>query len=464
MSEEAAPRTAKKRRNRWAIIALVVVAVLVLGFFAVRAFQSGSSSSTSTLQTAQVTKQTMIITVSGTGQTAPVDSTNVFSTSSGKVDTVYVAVGDSVKKGAALFKLDSATLDAALLQAQAQLKQSKQGVKQANQQVEQSHVQQMQAQNTYDNLKSQPATATKPGQPTQAQQLQVAEEQLEVANLGVVSANAGLHTAYANLNASQNSYDDAYTAAKQTTVYAPVAGVVTALNVSENGSVSGSGNSGSSSSGSGSGGTGSTSSNSVSTASSASNSSAPVVISDVSDLMATVAINEVDISKVKASQAATVTFDAITGLAIPGKVTFVSPTGTSTNGVVTYSCNVTFAKQDSRLRPDMNATVDIIAQTVPDAVVVPNAAVKVNGTQNFVQIVQPDGSTVNSNVTLGVQDTTYTQLLTGAKVGQTVVISSGTATTGGGGFGLFGGRPPGAGRSTGGTNRSGTGGTSGGGN
>ena len=96
-----------------------------------------------------------------------------------------------------------------------------------------------------------------------------------------------------------------------------------------------------------------------------------MVISDNSVLIATVAVNEVDIADVKVGQEATVTFDAATGLAIPAKVRWVSPNSATSGNVRTYDIELELAEQSDRLRPGMTASAEIATLKLEDALLDP---------------------------------------------------------------------------------------------
>jgi HlyD family secretion protein len=67
---------------------------------------------------------------------------------------------------------------------------------------------------------------------------------------------------------------------------------------------------------------------------------AVVTIVDPDQFEAIVSVGETDISNVKVDGDATIEFDAISGLVLPGKVTSISPTAVSSQGVVSYTVTV----------------------------------------------------------------------------------------------------------------------------
>ena len=417
MSAEAAPRTARKKRVRWAIIALTVLVVIVAAV-AVPMFLGGAKKSDVAIATTTVEPGKLVVTASADGQTEADNTYEVYPAVAGKVETVDVALGDRVKAGDKLFTLSDASLQSVVRSANAQLSQAKLQVAQANQQVAQARFQQLQAENGLDKLESQPASmaASHP-------QIAEAKRSVTVAKASVTSANASLSSAkVARANADKN-LADARTDLSKVTVTAPADGIVTGLNVAEGGSVSTGGGTSAASSGASISGGSAGSGTSAASASAAGSASAPVVISDSTKLIATVAVNEVDIADVKAGEEATVTFDAAAGLAIPATVRWVSPNAATSGNVRTYDVELELAEQDKRLRPGMTASAEITTLKLADALLVPKTAVRVDGTSKFVTVVKSDGTQEKRTVTTGRSDELSVQVLTNLKAGEKIASS-----------------------------------------
>ncbi len=162
-------------------------------------------------------------------------------------------------------------------------------------------------------------------------------------------------------------------------------------------------------------------------------------------------IAEADIASVVVGQAATVTFPAMTGVSAKAKVTAIAPTATSSNSVVTYATTITLDSIPTGLRLGQTASVSITTKSsAATALYVPTAAITtVNGvsTVKVVDAKDPTKSTTVT-VTLGIVGNTGTEVKTGPKLGETIVLGTvsptTTGTTGGttggrGGFGGFGG-------------------------
>ena len=406
----------KRTQRRWIAVGAVIVLLVVVGI-AVASALGAAKPQTASVSSALVATRTLTVLVTADGHTQAVDSDVVYPSVSGTVEHVYVALGDTVHEGDSLFKIADADLktvvgqtETSLSQARQTLKQAQQGLVQARQSLGTAQLQELTATQALAALRS-----ADPSTPGLADQIQVAELQLHnshaalrSANATIVTAKASITTAHASLRASQRAYDKAVENRASRLVVAPVDGVVTTLSIAEGGAVTAA-----------SGGA-----SALMTAPSASSASAagPVVISSTT-LKARVQVNENDLSKIKLGQAALVTFDALPGLSIPAKVSWISPNGVSNSGVITYDVDLEFSTQDVALGTNMSASSDITAATIVDALVVPNSAIRVDGSKKYVDVLNADGSTKRTAVDAGANDADYTQIKSGLKAGQRVVTS-----------------------------------------
>jgi multidrug efflux pump subunit AcrA (membrane-fusion protein) len=142
--------------------------------------------------------------------------------------------------------------------------------------------------------------------------------------------------------------------------------------------------------------------------------------------------------------------------AVAGKVTEVAEAATVTSGVATFPVTVVLSGASASLRPGMSASVSVVINQVVGVTTVPTSAVHTTGAGSTVTLFV-NGKPDPVAVTVGASDSTLTQILSGVKVGQTVVIATITSTipsgttgtgrslTGGGGFPGGGGGFPGGG-------------------
>ncbi len=83
-----------------------------------------------------------------------------------------------------------------------------------------------------------------------------------------------------------------------------------------------------------------------------------VLLADLSKYQVeTTDLTELSVVSIKEGSAVEVTFDAITGLKLPGKVLRISPLGQDKQGDITYTVYIDLTKQDPRLRWSMTSSV-----------------------------------------------------------------------------------------------------------
>ncbi|MBE1532782.1 efflux RND transporter periplasmic adaptor subunit [Actinomadura algeriensis] len=276
-------------------------------------------------------------------------------------------------------------------------------------------------------------------------------ENVNVAKANLAAAEEGdteSEKGYASYLQAKNSYNSALRAYQGTVLKAPFAGTVTAVNGTVGGSSSGSsGSSGSSSSAAGGvGGTGAGSSSSASSSS----GSGFIEIADTTDLQVQGEFTESDTTKLKVGQAATVSFDALTGTTATGKITAIGLSPATTDNVVKFPATITLDEAPSGVRLGQTATVEIVVAEAADVLYVPSAAVTTAGGQSTVTVVR-DGRNVATTVEIGVEGDQGTEIESGLQEGDRVVVASTGASTGQSGQGgmpggmMRGGGPGGGG-------------------
>lgn len=158
--------------------------------------------------------------------------------------------------------------------------------------------------------------------------------------------------------------------------------------------------------------------------------------------LAVVSLNEVDVTKAKLGQKATLTFDAVDGLTLTGVVAAVDSIGTTSQGVVNYNVTIALDTQDARVLPGMSVTTNIITQAVQDALLVPSAAVKTQNGTSFVQTIDNPTADELANIAgfvastaprqievqVGASNDTTTQILSGLQEGDPIITRTITST------------------------------------
>lgn len=238
-----------------------------------------------------------------------------------------------------------------------------------------------------------------------AQSLQSAQTSLNNQPANVQSAANSLANAQTALATAQTNLDNAI-------IKASVAGVVTAISaqVGEN----------------------------VTTNS----STGFIVLANTGSIALHGTIGEADIVKLKLGQVATVTVDAVGTAKMTGKVTSLDPVATIAQGVPVYGIDVTIDVPSPTVRPGMSGTANVIIASSPNALVVPNLAVKTASGRRYLTVMK-DGKATDTDVTFGISNDTVTEVLTGVQEGDTVVLpqprAAASGGAGGGNRGIGGG-------------------------
>lgn len=144
---------------------------------------------------------------------------------------------------------------------------------------------------------------------------------------------------------------------------------------------------------------------------------------DTSRLFAEVTADEVDVAQIQLGQKAEVTIDAYRDEIFSGKVVYIAPETTTSQGLVVVEVKIELEKADPKLKPGFTASADIIVGEAKNVLFLPVEAVRETERGNFV-MVSKEGSSTPRKVTLGISDGTNVEIKTGLEEGE-VVISSG---------------------------------------
>ncbi|MDP2859440.1 MAG: efflux RND transporter periplasmic adaptor subunit [Bacillota bacterium] len=145
-------------------------------------------------------------------------------------------------------------------------------------------------------------------------------------------------------------------------------------------------------------------------------------VADLSRLKMAIMVDELDITLVKMGQQASVTFDAIPARTFPAEVAKIASEGTIKEGVANYEVTLTF-KDSKDLKPSMTGTARILVTSKKDALVVPAEAVRQSKGRKVVMVMK-DGAPVEVEVTVGLSNNTLTEILSGVKEGDRVLLTS----------------------------------------
>ncbi|MEI7750142.1 MAG: efflux RND transporter periplasmic adaptor subunit [Candidatus Moraniibacteriota bacterium] len=373
----------KLKLKKWQI---ALGAVIVIGGGYYWYTKANTASTQVQYVTTAAEKGTLTTSVAVSGNIVVDQSVNIDPTITGTVANLSVSVGDQVKKGQALFTIVNDQLSVSTSQAQTSFAQSQNSVTQAEIALKQAKTQ------LYNDERSDSGVNSK--------QRAVDKAKVDAAEQSLVVAQQSSGTSNLSLQYQQQ------TAGKRLVV-APSDGTVNAVNI-KNG-------------------------DDLSKLSSGSSRAVPIIIGDLSTIKAQVQVNEVDVSNVQVGQKVMMTFTAIDGLSVSGKVDAMDSLGTVTQGVVTYNAKISLDTLDPRLKPGMSVSASIITGVKQDVIIVPGGAIKKQGNTNYVQVLNSGTTPVQTDVTVGAANNTETEIVSGLNVGDKVVTKtvnpSATTTT-----------------------------------
>ncbi|MFJ3490741.1 efflux RND transporter periplasmic adaptor subunit [Leifsonia aquatica] len=391
---------ARIRPRTWIITAAVVVAVVGGGavYWFGFALPAQATSSQPATRTVQASTQTLQKTVSATGTLSPTVSEDVNFLPSGTVTAVNVAAGATVTAGEVLATVDTVSANATLLQAKADL---------ASAQAKLSDAQD--------------------------------------SSTGSTADVAAVAAAQAQVTSAQASVDTAQTALDGTTLVAPVAGLVTAVNVAVGDAVTGTSGSSGSSSGSGSsassgtsgstggatGGTGTTGSGTGSSTST-STSTAQFTIVGTGSWEVDLTVSASDLKSIATNDQ--VELSTSDNDSFFGTVTSIGQLPSTTSGSAAYPVVVSVTGSPENLYDGVSVTAAIVYERRTDVLTVPSAAITTaNGKSTVTKVV--DGKDVTTDVTVGETSGTVTEITKGLSSGDSVLVTvftpgSGTGTGG----------------------------------
>ena len=317
------PKRLAGRTVRWLLIGAAVVAA---GYFGWAYFAQDSGY---VYTTQKVTRGDLTVIVTATGTVQPITQVDVSSAISGIVRKVNVDYNSVVYRGDVLAELDTDTLQASVASARAKLVVANANVAKAK-------------------ATSDASITTYKRQSALFDRGVMSSQTLEDTRLAMDAADAALKAVEAEVLVADADVKLAETNLSKALITSPIDGVVLTRDINEGSTI-------------------------------AASLSAPVLFSIAGDLKrmeVQVDVDEADIGNVAVGQTGTFTVDAYPDRTFPAEITEIRFVSETINNVVTYKALLSVDNTELFLRPGMTATADIVVNTVRDALLVPNAALR----------------------------------------------------------------------------------------
>lgn len=330
------PQNRKWKRMALWIVPLVLLMSLV-GFLGIRQ-KNVSAKSAQHYRTEDARIGDLTVTVAATGQLKPTRTVDVGSQVSGIMDKVLVNYNDHVTAGQVIAKIDTKKLDAQVLQDKASLQS-------AHAKVDDAKVTVRETEAEYKRMLD--ARQRSKVQIVSQHDLDTAKAAYDRAVVAVTTAEAAVTQSEANLEIDQTNVEYAV-------IKSPVDGIVLSRSVEPGQTI----------------------------AASFQVATLFEIAEDLRKMILQVNIDEADVGKVKIGQRVLFTVDAYPGRKFPGTITTVRYNSTTTNNVVTYLAEISVDNEDLLLRPGMTATATITVQSIQNALLVSNHALRFLPTTN----------------------------------------------------------------------------------
>jgi len=132
-------------------------------------------------------------------------------------------------------------------------------------------------------------------------------------------------------------------------------------------------------------------------------------------------IPETDIGKVMVGNTVSMTLDAFPSETFLGKVFYIDPAETITSGVIDYKIKISFDTADPRMKSGLTTNLDIQTRKKDGVLILPQYAILQNDAGTFIKILK-DGVVVEAPVVLGMQDKNgNVEVLSGVTEGEQVL-------------------------------------------
>ena len=153
-----------------------------------------------------------------------------------------------------------------------------------------------------------------------------------------------------------------------------------------------------------------------------------VVLVDISTFHIDVEIDEIDISQIAVGQDVLITLDALPDEEIAGHVEAIAPTASadSDGGVVSYVVTVAIEPSDASLRAGMSANTTITTARNENALLVPNRYIQIDREDGkmYVERLEEDGLTSRVEIETGMRSEFDSEVVAGLEEGDTVILRS----------------------------------------
>ena len=376
-----------KKPLKWTLWAVAALAVGAAGY----AFLKPSKPQTTYL-TEEVKRADVRQTVSATGEISAAQLVDVGAQASGQIKHLYVKLGQHVEKGDLIAEIDSTTQlnalntnKAKLETYQAQLVSSRVALQNAERKYRREQA-----------LWAENATS---------------KEELESAQGSYAAAKAQVGELQSSIRQTRIAINTAEADLGYTRITAPISGTMVSVKVEEGQTVNAA-------------------------------QSTPAIgqVADLSHMLNKMQIAEGDVTRVKAGQTLLFTtladpdsereakLDSVDpGLTTLSQGSYTTSTDTTSTAIYYYA-RALVPNEDGKLAIGMTTQNNIVIGEAKNVLTVPSTAVKQRGSERYVRVLKAENQVEERTVTVGISDGTRTEVKSGVKEGEKVIVSESDGT------------------------------------
>lgn len=393
----------KSRRLIYILGSFTVLIIVVLGLVA---FTRGSTKIDPS-KLAKVERGDLAKSVVATGKIEPITNVEVKSKASGIVQKLLVDYGDPVKKGQVLAELDKEQILAEVDQQKASLQAAEAAARAADADLQHAKVDAEgpdipMLKRAYERAQSMAKEGVVSASTLDDAQknYEMAVNKQELGRANVVSANSKLKQAEAQVAQAKAQLDEKEKEYENSTIVSPIDGVVLSRDVEVGTAVS-------------------------SILILGSSATLVMTLGDIHQVYVKGKVDESDIGKVFLGQPARIKVESYKDKTFSGKVTKISPMGVEKDNVTTFEVRVSIDNSSGELKSQMTANAEILLEEHKGILMVPEGALIYDKDRKAsVQVPDPAAKDGHKkvDVTVGISNGSKTELLSGLKEGQQVIL------------------------------------------
>ena len=397
--------TGKKKNKKLYIIIGVVLLVVVAAGVGIAAKVGGTKIDPAKI--GKVDQGDLAKSVVATGKIQPITKVEIKSKASGIVKRLMVDAGERVKAGQVLAELDKEQIQAQVRAARAALEASEANFHATEADIERAKVDALgpdipMLQRAYERAK-QMATEGVVSQASlddaqRAYELALNKRNVSVAQLSVSRAKQA--QAKAQVAQSRASLEQSEEEFRNSTIVAPIDGLVLSRDVEIGDAVS-------------------------SILILGSSATLVMTLGDTHEVYVKGKVDESDIGKVYLGQIARIKVESFKDKTFDGKVTKISPLGAEKDNVTTFEVRVSITNPGGELKANMTANAEIILEDHKNVLFIPEQALIYDKDKKAsVEVPDPKGQDGKRKVavTVGISNGSKTELLSGLKKDDKVVL------------------------------------------